>query len=66
MNTPPGWDVSPTQVTPQHSVRLPVEHFARTLGGYSRTLRIWICPTQQGSEFEAPDLERGNHIRGVF
>ena len=29
-------------------------------GGYSHTLPIQVC------DFEAPDLERGIHFRGVF
>ena len=33
---------------------------------YSHTLPIRICATQRGRDFEAPDLERGSHFRGVF
>ena len=35
-------------------------------GGYSHTLPIRVCAAQWGSDFEAPDLERGIHFRGVF
>ena len=35
-------------------------------GGYSHTLSIRVCAAQQGRDFEAPDLERGIHFRGVF
>ena len=35
-------------------------------GGYSHTLPIRICAAQRGRDFEAPDLERGIHFRGVF
>ena len=34
--------------------------------GYSHTLPIRVCAAQRGLEFEAPDLERGIHFRGVF
>ena len=35
-------------------------------GGYSHTLPIRVCAAQRGRYFEAPDLERGIHFRGVF
>ena len=35
-------------------------------GGHSHTLPIRVCAAQQGRDFEAPDLERGIHFRGVF
>ena len=35
-------------------------------GGYSHTLPIQVCAAQRGHDFEAPDLERGIHFRGVF
>ena len=35
-------------------------------GGYSHTLHIRVCAAQRGRNFEAPDLERGIHFRGVF
>ena len=35
-------------------------------GGYSHTLAIRVCAAQRGRDFEAPDLERGIHFRGVF
>ena len=35
-------------------------------GGYSHTLPIRVCVAQRGSDFEAPDLERGVHFRAVF
>ena len=35
-------------------------------GGYSHTLPIRVCTAQRGRHFEAPELERGIHFRGVF
>ena len=35
-------------------------------GGYSHILPIRVCAAQRGRDFEAPDLERGIHLRGVF
>ena len=35
-------------------------------GGYPHTLPIRVCVTQRGRDFEAPDLERGIHFRGIF
>ena len=35
-------------------------------GRYSHTLPIRGCAAQRGRDFEAPDLERGIHFRGVF
>ena len=35
-------------------------------GGYSTPIPIRVCAAQQGRDFEAPDLERGIHFRGVF
>ena len=35
-------------------------------GGYSHTLPIRVCAAQRSRDFEAPDLERGIHFRGVF
>ena len=35
-------------------------------GGYSHTLPIQVCAAQRGCDFEAPDLERGIHFKGVF
>ena len=35
-------------------------------GGHSHTLPIRVCAAQRGRGFEAPDLERGIHFRGVF
>ena len=34
-------------------------------GGYSHTLPVRVCAAQRGCDFEAPDLERGTHFRGV-
>ena len=34
--------------------------------GYSHTLPIRVCAAQRGRDFEAPDLERAIHFRGVF
>ena len=35
-------------------------------GGYSHKLPIRVCAGQRGRDFEASDLERGIHFRGVF
>ena len=35
-------------------------------GAYSHTLPIRVCAAKRGRDFEAPDLERGVHFRGVF
>ena len=35
-------------------------------GGVLHTLFIRVCAAQRGRDFEAPDLERGTHFRGVF
>ena len=35
-------------------------------GGYSHSLPIRVNATQRGRDFEAPDLERGIHFRGIF
>ena len=35
-------------------------------GGYSHKLPIRVCAAQRARDFEAPDLERGIHFRGVF
>ena len=42
------------------------EVWAHLPGGYSHTLPIQVCATQRGRDFEAPDLERGIHFRGIF
>ena len=42
------------------------EKFGVCPGGYSHTIPIWVCAAQRGRDFEAPDLERGIHFRGVF
>ena len=34
--------------------------------GDSYTLPIRVCAAQRGRDFEAPDLQRGIHFRGVF
>ena len=34
--------------------------------GDSHTLPIRVCAAQRGCDFEAPDLERGIHFKGVF
>ena len=39
---------------------------SRPRGGYSHTLPIQLCAAQRGCDFEAPDLKRGIHFRGVF
>ena len=33
---------------------------------YSHTLPIQVCAAQRSRDFEAADLERGIHFRGVF
>ena len=35
-------------------------------GGYSHILPIRVCAAQRDRDFEAPDLGRGIHFRGVF
>ena len=40
--------------------------YATRGGGYSHTLPIRVYAAQRGRDFEAPDLERGIHFRGVF
>ena len=35
-------------------------------GGHTQTLPILVCAAQRGRDFEAPNLERGIHFRGVF
>ena len=35
-------------------------------GEYSHALPIRVCAAQRGCDFEAPDLERGIHFKGVF
>ena len=45
---------------------LTLKVFTTRGGGYSRTLPIRVCAAQRGRDFEAPDLERGIHFRGVF
>ena len=37
-----------------------------SLGGHSHTLPLRVCAAQRVRDFEAPDLERGIHFRGVF
>ena len=34
--------------------------------GYSHILPIQVFAAQRGRDFEAPDLERGIHFRGIF
>ena len=46
------------------ALRLP--KWSKLPGGYSHTLPIRVCAAQLGRDFEAPDLERGIHFRGVF
>ena len=43
-----------------------VGHYHGARGGYSHTLPIRVCAAQRGRDFEAPDLDRGIHFRGVF
>ena len=35
-------------------------------GWYTHTLPKRVCAGQRGRDFEAPDLERGIHLRCVF
>ena len=53
---------------PSNFVQLGEKHSARPGGGggYSHTLAIRVCAARRGRDFEAPDLERGIHFRGVF
>ena len=51
-------------VLPNFTCGLPV--YGAVPGGYSHTLPIRVCAAQRGRDFEAPDLERGIHFRGVF
>ena len=37
-----------------------------TRSNVSHTLPIRVCAAQRGRDFEAPDLERGIHFKGVF
>ena len=46
--------------------RLLTFHVIPPGGGDSHTLAIRVCAAQRGRGFEAPDLERGIHFRGVF
>ena len=52
------------------SMQIIVRPFPRGKGGggapHSHTLPIRVCAAQRGRDFEAPDLERGIHFRGVF
>ena len=48
-----------------HTNEVKASHFDPR-GGYSHTLPIRVCAAQRGNDFEAPDLERGIHFRGVF
>ena len=41
-------------------------HYSPGGGGESHTLPIRVCAAQWGHDFEALDLERGIHFRGVF
>ena len=38
-------------------------YWPRGGGGYSHTLPIRVCAFQRGRDFEAPDLERGIHLK---
>ena len=42
------------------------EQHQKPRGRYSHTVPIWVCAAQRGRDFEAPDLERGIHFRGIF
>ena len=35
-------------------------------GGVLPYITYTVCAAQRGRDFEAPDLERGIHFRGVF
>ena len=48
------------------TLRLMLDILLQIPGGYSHTLPIRVCAAQRGRDFEAPDLERGIHFRGVF
>ena len=60
---------------PIHECESEIDHYTghvlftkkrRVPGGYSHTLPIRVCAAQRGRDFEAPDLERGIHFKGVF
>ena len=53
---------------PPAGVEITLGAVCRVPGGgrYSHTLPIRVCAAQRGRDFEAPDLERGIHFRGVF
>ena len=48
------------------SLRVRIHGVRMYPGGYSHTLPIRVCASQRGRDFEAPDLGRGIHFRGVF
>ena len=48
------------------SIKAKASPLPRGGGGYSHTLPIRVCAAQRGRDFEAPDLERGIHFRGIF
>ena len=41
------------------------EHRSQGGWGDSHTISLWVCATQWGRDFGAPDLEQGNHFRQV-
>ena len=47
-------------------IKSPFKSSLWSRGRHSHTLPIRVCAAQRGRDFEAPDLERGIHFRGVF
>ena len=45
-----------------------IPDYPRGVGGEGGTWVFfrWVCAAQRGRDFDAPDLERGIHFRGVF
>ena len=56
----------PSIMTCVLQLRQKLAHYPGGGGGYSHTLPIRVCAAQRGRDFEAPDLERGIHFRGIF
>ena len=60
--TPPGWDASPSQVTPQHFVRLPFPGQFAGIHLYSLVERGTVrvkCLAQEHNTMTLPGLEPG-------
>ena len=59
------WKVKMPSVKLQNACILATSNPKPRGGGYSHTLPIRVCAAQRGRDFEAPDLERGIHFRGI-